>query len=454
MWVRVLAGFLAVAALTQGEGEWKVTDVDRTVDLTSQVIKVQSTVTFENVGASEQNSVKIVLSEKEDAHLAYLQVQEDGSQGKLRYTKDKSANHEGFQVYKVELLKRVPKGGALKLKIAYRVTQSLKPLPTKIEQSEQQFVIYEGNAYFAAAYPVAKEKSNVKLPTGKLLSATTHNPSKQETERLTYGPYADQPAFNSKPINVHFENNAPFLVATVVERVIEISHWGNIAVEEYVELEHRGAELKGTFSRIDFQMDRRGRRQPAVQQWTTVLPATAKDIYYRDEIGNISTSGVRVRADSVDVEIKPRYPLFGGWRTSYVIGYNVPSYEYLYKKGNDYALRVRLLDHVMDNIVVEKLTTKVIIPELARNIKIVTPYTVDRRPDELKKTYLDVSGRTVLVVQKDNLVNDHIQMMTVSYEFTDWHMLYEPLYAVGFFLAFFLFVIFYVRLDFSMKTNQ
>ena len=43
---------------------------------------------------------------------------------------------------------------------------------------------------------------------------------------------------------MHFENNAPFLVATVVERVIEISHWGNIAVEEYVELEHRGAELK------------------------------------------------------------------------------------------------------------------------------------------------------------------------------------------------------------------
>ena len=48
----------------------------------------------------------------------------------------------------------------------------------------------------------------------------------------------------------------------------------------------------------------------------------------------------------------------------------MPSYEYLYKKGNDYALKIRLLDHVMDNIVVEKLTTKVIIPELARSISI------------------------------------------------------------------------------------
>ena len=32
-----------------------------------------------------------------------------------------------------------------------------------------RFVIYEGNAYFAAAYPVAKEKSTIKLPTGTLL---------------------------------------------------------------------------------------------------------------------------------------------------------------------------------------------------------------------------------------------------------------------------------------------
>ena len=28
-----------------------------------------------------------------------------------------------------------------------------------------------------------------------------------------------------------------------------------------------------------------------------------------------------------------RFPLFGGWKTHYVVGYNVPSYEYLYYKG-------------------------------------------------------------------------------------------------------------------------
>lgn len=36
-------------------------------------------------------------------------------------------------------------------------------------------------------------------------------------------------------------------------RVIEVSHWGNIAVEETVDLKHTGAVLKGPFSRYDYQ---------------------------------------------------------------------------------------------------------------------------------------------------------------------------------------------------------
>lgn len=45
-------------------------------------------------------------------------------------------------------------------------------------------------------------------------------------------------------IVVHCENNTPFVVATDVLRVIEVSHWGNIAVEETISIVHKGAELK------------------------------------------------------------------------------------------------------------------------------------------------------------------------------------------------------------------
>ena len=33
-------------------------------------------------------------------------------------------------------------------------------------------------------------------------------------------------------LSVHYENNSPFLVVTRLERTLELSMWGNIAVEE------------------------------------------------------------------------------------------------------------------------------------------------------------------------------------------------------------------------------
>jgi oligosaccharyltransferase complex subunit alpha (ribophorin I) len=45
-------------------------------------------------------------------------------------------------------------------------------------------------------------------------------------------------------MKLHFENNKPFLTATSVSKDIEVSHWGNVAVDELYELRHDGAKLK------------------------------------------------------------------------------------------------------------------------------------------------------------------------------------------------------------------
>lgn len=67
---------------------------------------------------------------------------------------------------------------------------------------------------------------------------------------------------------------------TNLERVIEVSHWGNIAIEETIDLLHSGAILKGSFSRYDFQKDGRN-SQSSVKSYKTILPASASDVYYR-----------------------------------------------------------------------------------------------------------------------------------------------------------------------------
>lgn len=87
---------------------------------------------------------------------------------------------------------------------------------------------------------------------------------------------------------------------------------------------------QGTFSRYDYQ---RTPTHAAVKSFKVALPAAARDVYYRDVIGNISTSNLQVQEEAVEVELRPRFPLFGGWKTQYYIGYNVPSYEYLHSRG-------------------------------------------------------------------------------------------------------------------------
>ncbi|KAL1457484.1 hypothetical protein WDU94_007711 [Cyamophila willieti] len=73
------------------------------------------------------------------------------------------------------------------------------------------------------------------------------------------------------------------LVATDVagRALSQVSHWGNIAVEESISLKHEGAKLKGTFSRYDYQRD----SAHGIKSFKTILPAAASDAYYRDEIG-------------------------------------------------------------------------------------------------------------------------------------------------------------------------
>lgn len=70
--------------------------------------------------------------------------------------------------------------------------------------------------------------------------------------------------------------------------------------------------------------------------------------------------------DSVELDVRPRFPLFGGWQTHYTLGYNVPSFQYLYSNSNSYLLQMRLIDHIFDNCVIENVKLRIILPEGAK----------------------------------------------------------------------------------------
>jgi oligosaccharyltransferase complex subunit alpha (ribophorin I) len=99
----------------------------------------------------------------------------------------------------------------------------------------------------------------------------------------------------------HYMNNKPFAKFSTITRELEVSHWGSIAVEEIYELKHAGAKLSGGFSRFDYMMKRAGFPSPSFRSLTAVLPLQATNIYYRDQIGNISTSSIRSTSTELEV---------------------------------------------------------------------------------------------------------------------------------------------------------
>lgn len=205
--------------------------------------------------------------------------------------------------------------------------------------------------------------------------------------------------------------------------------------------------------RYEFQRENSG--VSSVKSFKTILPAAASDVYYRDDIGNISTSALRYLDDAVELDLRPRFPLFGGWKTHYFIGYNVPSYEYLYKKGDKFALNMRLVDHVFDDMVVEDFSLKVILPEGAKVGKWHSPYPTKRGADGLHFTYLDTHGRPVINIRNvGDLTEKHIQDFQLEFEYPKSSMIREPLLLIVAFFLFFFASIIYVRLDFAISKDE
>ncbi|XP_058488644.1 dolichyl-diphosphooligosaccharide--protein glycosyltransferase subunit 1 [Solea solea] len=451
------ACLLLVAALGSGVSADGLVneEVKRTVDLSSHLAKITAEIVLSNKGHSGVQSFVLAVEEDLVPHLAYIGAsvkgddEEDDGMLELQQTKIKGQSGD---FYKVQLSSTLSAGAQLKVKVEMTFSHVLKPFPTHITQAERQLVVFQGNHYLYSPYPTRSQTTRVRLASKTVETYTKlGNPSKSD-EVIEYGPFRDVAPFSEDTMKIHYENNAPFLTISSITRTIEVSHWGNIAVEETIDLRHTGAVLKGPFSRYDYQRQSDSGIS-SVKSFKTILPASAQDVYYRDEIGNISTSHLQVLDDSVEVEVRPRFPLFGGWKTHYIIGYNLPSYEYLYTLGDQYALKMRLIDHVYDDQVIDAMTVKIILPEGARNIHMETPYEIDRLPNQLHYTYLDTFGRPVLVATKDNLVEQHIQDVVVHYNFNKILMLQEPLLVVGAFYILFFTVIIYVRLDFAITKD-
>jgi oligosaccharyltransferase complex subunit alpha (ribophorin I) len=286
------------------------------------------------------------------------------------------------EYYKVTLPTPLPSKEQLTLSITYYVLAPLSPLPAQIGQNDKQYVLFPLSAYAPSAYTTSKQKTKLKLPTTDVPDAVTlpadlnaegkEDPQKQGSS-FTYGPYNELPAGAVQEVSVRYEFTKPLTHGRLLERDIEVSHWGgNIATEERHWLSNRAATLKNHFSRVTYQQSAYyNPPTSALKELRFPLTVGSVDAYFVDDIGNVSTSRFRTNLREANLELKPRYPLFGGWNYSFKVGWNGNLEHFLRKiKGttDSYVLKVPFFEgpRQSEGVEYERIVTRVVLPEGAK----------------------------------------------------------------------------------------
>ncbi|XP_031251877.1 dolichyl-diphosphooligosaccharide--protein glycosyltransferase subunit 1B-like [Pistacia vera] len=434
-----------------------INNAERRIDLSTHIVKVFLTLKVENIGTNAVSEILLAFPPTQADHLAFVEaLATTGKRKKKTYvplvvkpTELPDAPNE-TKYFSISLVNPLNSGDTTTLEVLYVFTHSLEPFPMEISQSESQLVYYRDSALILSPYHIKQQTTFIKTPTTKVESFTRLDPTNRAGTEMKYGPYEDQPPYSYSPIIVHCENNNPFAVVEELVREVEISHWGSIQITEHYKLVHAGARHKGIFSRVEYQSKPSFSGVSSFKHLLARLPPRVHSVYYRDEIGNISSSHLRTDSQKSDLEIEPRYPLFGGWKATFIIGYGVPLQDFLFESPDGRRYLNFTFGCPLAESVVDKLTIKVVLPEGSKDPSAVVTFPVEQHL-ETKYSYLDVVGRTVVVLEKKNVVPMHNTVFQVYYTFNPIFMLAEPLMLTSVFFLFFVACVAYLHIDLSIR---
>ncbi|KAF4123990.1 oligosaccharyltransferase complex subunit alpha (ribophorin I) [Geosmithia morbida] len=351
------------------------------------------------------------------------------------------------QYYRIRLPTPLKAGGQQTLGISFYYLKAYHPLPASIAQDERQFLAHDFSVYAPSAYPTAKQKTEVKAGTVAIPNYTEIGefPEKQGS-KLVYGPFGEQPAGAVSPAQVRFDFTKPVTHIANLERDIEVSHWGgNVAFEERYVLHHLGANLTNNFNRVKWAQSQFVNPPTwALKELRFPLQAGSVDAYFTDTIGNVSTSRFRSNRREALLELKPRYPIFGGWKYPFTVGWNSDAANYVRNTATGgFVLKVPFIEgpKQAEGIEYEVIDIRVLLPEGAENVRLLADipssslvgYSVD-----VHKTYLDTIGRTAVHVKARNLVDEFRDRdLVISYDVSPTVTLRKPLIVFGSMLSVF-----------------
>ena len=447
--ILLLLNFIFISTQTTSD-KFINEEVTREINLKNKILFFKTNVQIKNKHTSSLNSYTYLLSKNNSEHLIYFSVKLNG---KICTTKQSEVEDPNY-IYITISFDPINKGETKTLTITEHYFESLSFLPKKITIKEDQLSLFQDTGNIPSIYETKSTKTTITLPPNTDIKSYTLENSNKKNEIITYSYDTIKPQ-KSYPIKIHYINNNPYIIMNHASKTYQVSHWGNIAVTEDYQIENIGAKLDGEFGRIDYnQYSNKGGRN-ALKKFRAILPLRAWGLWYRDEIGNISTSNAIRQWDDVQLDLVPRFPILGGWKSNFGIGYNLPSKFHVNTDNNGNYVVNLTFGMPYSDLLARNYTVEVILPEGADDIKVnldtYGKYTV------VKNKFfgcLDLFGRNSVIINMRNVYDIHKVYFQIRYKYSNALLFVKPVILMVYFFLIFIALILYSRGNLSLKKDS
>lgn len=426
-----------------------LTQSDRKISAKTTITRVTDTLQAKNTGSSTQSDFVFCYPQSHAARLAHLKVKLGKEKAEVAALKDAPAGApSNVACFKATLSPAVKKGATANIEVLSSYTDVMKPNPANIAQGEKQLLQFDGVASLLTPYSIETATAEFVTPGRGFIS---HGDGSKSGDKATFGPHSNLAPWEQKQLKVHFEHPGQFKRANKLVKEIQISMWGNIYVEEVYEVQNAGSKHTGKFSRLQYAHG--NAKGNSWQNLRAKLPPQAHTLYYKDLIGNISSSNTQQSRTQTTVDLEMRYPLMGGWKTDFTFGYSLPLEGFLYRRPDGKYRLLMDFGSPIEDLYIDDLEVRVVLPEGAEKISWTVPVDVDQSWDK-KYTYLDTQGRPVLVLKRGLTLPVHNQPFAVDFQFTTLALLREPVLLVSVFAVLFFAAVVWGRLDFTITKDK
>ncbi|KAF8914591.1 oligosaccharyl transferase alpha subunit [Mucidula mucida] len=466
-----------LSALSAACQSFENTAIVRTVELGGSLVHV--TTTYAAKALEPDTSVyTIALGDAEIEKTSWLDVKIKGQQQALEISHSIAVGSD-IHLLDVALPKPLAVNSTVNLVLETVQTHATWPWPETAAQKDEQALKYRTDLFVISPYATHVQRTKIKAQSPRILSYTTPEDLSAFTDAetvtksgatLTYGHYNNVPpsanevffAKTQKSLLIHYNHDYPLLEISKLKRSAEVSHWGaNLNIQDEMVLHNAGPALKGHFSRLEHQSQTFYKRAAphVIPGLTLHLPAGISNTYFYDLIGNVSTSRLRVAPSTQKsqrnlfsvLEMRPRYPLLGGWNYSFTLGWDAPLADSVSfdKATNKYLLEVPIMTLIPD-AVVDEAELQVILPEGATDIEFFVPFPAISNTLSTHTTYLDTVGRPALTLNYRDLTDRHAQSI---FAMPLTAHLRKPCVVAAAFLSLFAFALVARRIDLTIEQK-